>query len=150
MQTLATPEFIVAAGSLIGVILSWVAARGSQRIEKSKASMERYEGMVDALNSSYKTLAEDLQRNRELVDQQRQDAEKTRAELAAQAREINKLGTEVKRHARALESLRGRYEQALDYLDHVISRTWEDHGVRLPDPPEVVRTDLNERRATGP
>lgn len=150
MQTLATPEFIVAAGSLIGVVLSWLAARGSQRIEKSKASMERYEGMVDALNSSYKTLAEDLQRNRELVDQQRQDAEKTREELAAQAREINKLGTEVKRHARALESLRGRYEKALDYLDLAMNTVWQDHGVRLPDPPEVIRTDLNERRTTAP
>ena len=150
MQLLAAPEFIVAVGSLVGVVLSWVAARGSQRIEKSKAAMERYEGMVDALNSSYKTLAEDLQRNRELVDQQRQDAEKTREELAAQAREITKLSSEVRRHAKTLESLRGRYEKALDYLDYVMSRTWEDHGVKLPDPPEVIRTDLNERRATGP
>lgn len=146
MQLFAAPEFIVAVGSLVGVVLSWLAARGSQRIEKSKAAMERYEGMVDALNSSYKTLAEDLQRNRELVDQQRQDAEKTREELAAQAREITKLSSEVRRHAKALESLRGRYEKALDYLDHVMSKTWEDHGVKLPDPPDVIRGDLDERR----
>lgn len=139
-------EVIIAVGSVLGAVLSWAAARGAQRNDAAKQHTERYEGMVESLNASYRTLADDLERNRELVNQQRQDAARLREEVAAQAREIMKLGSEVRRHARELTSLRGKYELSLDYLENVMQEVWDTHRITLPEPPGQIKNDLTDRR----